>query len=768
MRRLTASRRKREDVRVARDGHRLEGQERRCRHDDHPRGPPEAAPERPALGERQRPTSRQQGDDEGPEAAAGRGTDEQVSELEGPRVGVVPQVHRNPQQVVPGAPACIQDEDDDRQHEPEAALDELVRDDDREPAFASHPADSILSGMGSHGAAGLAVVTLALASAACAQPQPSSSTPTLLGHPVRLDATGAILPWPHGPAPYAEVAGLAWTALETKFPVQDNGLPTYLAYSRFDPADFSGVGWPHNPAGLYAMLTDSAVLWYGFSGDDAAVDVARHALDHQLAHGTTPAGWSWASVPYASSSPGDVDYGGADDEWCNFCGRGDGVGVIEPDKVGELGFAYLQFFELTGDTRYRDAAIDCAEALAKHVREGDEARSPWPFRVFAQTDVVREEYSANVVGAMALFDELGRLGLGDTTAYATARATAFAWLMRVPMQNDAWSGYFEDIEPADDPAANPNQYAAMRVARWLVEHPEEDPRWREDVAHLLAWVVDTFGGDTATERGTQYGATVLSEQASDMAKMGSHTARFGATLALWAEATGDASARERAARSLAWATYACDPSGVVAVGEDAREGWWFSDGYGDYIRHFLVAMGARAGLGPAQRGPSAAVDVGGHARGVLTGPRGVDDVRRRLRRDAPARRDALGHHRGRAAARATRRSRRRGLRAARRGIWSSAPSSACATGHRGEVVIASGDPPAAPPLEPTCPGRRGSRRMLGHACRWKPRRTAVGGDGPAGPPGRTSSSPIDPGRERQGTRAEEKGLPQKESGGWAR
>ena len=52
------------------------------------------------------------------------------------------------------------------------------------------------------------------------------------------------------------------------------------------------------------------------------------------------------------------------------------------------------------------------------------------------------------------------------------------------------------------------------------------------------------------------------------------------------------SARGRAARSLAWATYACDPSGVVAVGQDTNEGWWFSDGYGDYIRHFLVAMGA--------------------------------------------------------------------------------------------------------------------------------------------------------------------------------
>jgi hypothetical protein len=28
------------------------------------------------------------------------------------------------------------------------------------------------------------------------------------------------------------------------------------------------------------------------------------------------------------------------------------------------------------------------------------------------------------------------------------------------------------------------------------------------------------------------------------------------------------------------------------VGEDENEGWWFSDGYADYVRHFMAAMGA--------------------------------------------------------------------------------------------------------------------------------------------------------------------------------
>lgn len=416
---------------------------------------------------------------------------------------------------------------------------------------------------------------------------------------MRLDPEHKLLSWWAGDAPFAHVARLAWDALETKFPVQDNGLETWLASSRFDPTTCGGVNWPHNPAGLYAMLTDSAVLWYAFSGDHRSLDLVRKALDHQLAHGTTPDGWVWARVPYASANAGDVEYAGADDEWCDFCGRGDGTGVIEPDKVGELGFAYLQMFEMTGEIRYRDAAAACADALAQHVRRGDVRLSPWPFRVHAKSGVAREEYSSNVIGALTLFDELRRLSLGDVKAYEQARAIALDWLTRVPLRNDAWSGYFEDIEIQSDPSSNPSQYSAMRTARWLLAHHEADGMWRDHVEHLIGWVSRVFGCDTDTEAGRQWGAIVISEQAADMAKMGSHTARFGATLALWAEATGDGAARDRALRSLNWATYMCGEDGLVAVGENTNEGWWFSDGYGDYVRHFMAAMSAVPDWAPA-------------------------------------------------------------------------------------------------------------------------------------------------------------------------
>lgn len=403
---------------------------------------------------------------------------------------------------------------------------------------------------------------------------------------MRLDAEGKILPR----APYPDVVRAAFNTLTTKFPNQQNGKPTYYAHSRFDPDTFEGDGWPHNPAGLNAMLTESALRFYAFSGDRAPLDLVRGLLEHQLAHGTTSKTAHWASVPYASADAGSLEWHGADDSFCDHCGTGDGPGVLEPDKVGELGVAYLQFYQHTGEKKFLDAAVACADALAKHVRTGDATHSPWPFRVHAETNVARDEYTANVIAPIALFDELDRLGRKE---YRAARRIAWEWLLEYPMKNDAWSGYFEDIPIKTNPRENPNQYIPLQTARYLLEHPELDPEVDAHVPHLLAFAARQFAGDTGNgELGVQFGAEVLSEQQADMWKMGSHTARFGAVQAMWFERSNDPIAKERAARSLSWATYLCEPNGVVAAAIQRSEGYWFSDGYGDYLRHYLVAMGS--------------------------------------------------------------------------------------------------------------------------------------------------------------------------------
>ncbi len=445
----------------------------------------------------------------------------------------------------------------------------------------------------------------------------ASGADRLMWHDARLDAAGKLLSWVQASnGPYGLVVRSAWEAFKN-IPVQPDGYRTYFTHPTFygpnDPAHppFSGRPWVHHPAGLFAMLTDSAILYHAYSGDRVVLERVREMLDHMIAHGTTEATDAWALVPYACANAGQVEYRGADDTvYCDQenhtpCGRGDGVGFLEPDKVGELGFAYLLFYEVTLEEKYLQAASRCADALAKHVRLGDESHSPWPFRVDARTvKKVREDYTANTVGPIRLLDELIRIKSGNIAAYRRARDLAWKWLMTYPVRNHVWTQYFEDVLIYPDYRTNLNQYSPLETARYLLQHPELDPAGRARAKEILDWVTERFAADSVTmggipERGRQWGAEVISEQVNDMDKMSSHTARFASVLALWHEVTGDPEAKSRAFRSFNWATYSARENGLVKTSLDEGTGYWFSDGYGDYMRHFQRGMASVPEWAPA-------------------------------------------------------------------------------------------------------------------------------------------------------------------------
>src|SRR5581483_714341 len=83
-------------------------------------------------------------------------------------------------------------------------------------------------------------------------------------------------------------------------------------------------------------------------------------------------------------------------------------GGIEPDKVGEVGIGYALMYEETGDRAYLREAIRCANALAAHVRKGDNSHTPWAFRVDGRTGATinGDEFGGIVVSPLRLFDEL--------------------------------------------------------------------------------------------------------------------------------------------------------------------------------------------------------------------------------------------------------------------------------------------------------------------------------------------------------------------------
>jgi hypothetical protein len=412
-------------------------------------------------------------------------------------------------------------------------------------------------------------------------------------HPAVRDADGRLLPWyrPNAGLGYDHVLRLGWNFLERRA----HGV--YLRYAVFDGSSLRGVYWQHNPAFLNAAFVDSVVAWYPYSGDRRAVATVRRMLDYQLAHGTTPRGWAWPRVPFATSCAGDRTYGRC------LAGLPRRLyGGTEPDKVGLLGHGYLLFYELTGERRYLRAALDAADALARRVRPGDATHSPWPFRVDARTGRVldRAEFGGAVVGPIQLLDDLIELGVGNTASYRRAQNFAWSWLVEHQLETDRWSGFYEDVPY--NPASR-NQAGPTLTALYLLRDPLRDPLWERHARTLLEYVRRHFG------RGPFAGAWAIDEQRAPGRPGCCSPVGLGSTTSRWAVAnaelyarTGDTRAREAAVRSLNYATYFADRAGRISCcGRRPQNTYWFSDGYADYLRSFNWGMALLPELAPKRQ-----------------------------------------------------------------------------------------------------------------------------------------------------------------------
>ena len=442
---------------------------------------------------------------------------------------------------------------------------------------------------------------------------PVSEADSIAGHTAIHDKADGVLSWYEPGVPgagYDHVVRLASEFMKDKVPADPvTGEKLYFVTCCFqgphmqdNPEAINGIlpeDWMHNPACIFAGCVHSLAMGYRvYSGERSYLHLVSTMLDYQLDHGTTPEGWEWENVPYASADPFEREYHGAT-RWERDGMRGDGLHGIEPDKVGELGYAYLLFYEISGVEKYLTAAVHCADALADHVRDvlndpspfalTETNRSPWPFRLNARNGIIIDEYCSNVVEPVKLFDELirisGRIGLGEDkiAGYQRARDLAWNWLFsrNGPIVTGVWNGYFEDI-PNDPGQSNRVQITPMETARYIIRHPELDTDIGKNVPALIQWVRSAFRTD---------GMDAIKEQTWCYEPMGSHTARYGSICALWYEFSGDPWYKEEARKYLNLATYMTDENGVVRVGPNWH-GSWFSDGYGDYIRHFIDALGA--------------------------------------------------------------------------------------------------------------------------------------------------------------------------------
>ena len=433
------------------------------------------------------------------------------------------------------------------------------------------------------------------------QPFPVVSTvdeATIAGRPVALDSEGKLLPWPMPDSTgysYSAYFLSQWTIVWDQYNRQR--LPWFYCCFDFDRKTFElkpDPTWVNSTGYLRAMMEGFIERLYPYTGDPHTLEFLQNFVDYELEHGLTPQDYVWSQVPYPSANPGASRYTG----WSQH-----GEDFVEPHVVGEDGYAYLRLYEMTGNTKYLRAAIRCADALAKNFKPGDATNSPWPYRCHARDGSLKDgkgmfPYTANVVEPIMLLDELLRLQQGDTASYKRVRAGAWAWLMKYPMRNNVWVGYFEDVQGSMD---NMNQVIPLEFARYILLHPEKDPGWREHSRRLIEWVKTTpkwpkylvHGAMVTTEQGNgkEFCCNLPNQCCDD------HSARLAAVEAFYYARTGDIAYKQAAYRTYNWVTYF---QGLPAAAHAPFSNqWWFTDEFADGPRRMMDAFWALPEWAPA-------------------------------------------------------------------------------------------------------------------------------------------------------------------------
>jgi hypothetical protein len=415
---------------------------------------------------------------------------------------------------------------------------------------------------------------------------------TLIYHPIKTDKSGNIVPWYNDEPAVAydhdlHIIWNFWFNMRRDM----NGLPYYMNHQVWNKNfnDPRGVGGDQ-----FMMAISSWQLLYNYTGDENMKENMYFLAGYYLSHGLSPANCKWPNIPFPYNT---LIYSGIyDGDMRN------GKDVAQIDKAGSLGLELVHLYKIKGDTIMLAAAIKIANTLAANVKTGNNEHSPLPFKVnvFTGKTVLLNMtgklygnskdtacYTSNLTPTLQMFLDLIQLKRGNVATYKIAADKIIAWIRKYPAKTNKWGPFFEDVGEWSETQIN-----AMTCARYMMEHPQYFPEWKTDVKNIINWVHTNFNDD----RWKKYGVLVTKEQSVYPVPGESHSARQAADELLYGSLTGDTSLYANAIHELNWATYAVDDDGKTCFPFDEP---WLTDGYGDYVRHYLRAMATCPVLAPA-------------------------------------------------------------------------------------------------------------------------------------------------------------------------
>ncbi|MBI5091112.1 MAG: hypothetical protein HZB26_01570 [Candidatus Hydrogenedentes bacterium] len=232
--------------------------------------------------------------------------------------------------------------------------------------------------------------------------------------------------------------------------------------------------WDNGDLGQRAAYVFSSwVDYYRYSGDPAAIAHVTYMADYLLGYCLTPPNHPWPGFLISVPTKGKP-YG-----QCNP------QGMIQLDIAAETGLALLRAYQMTGNERWFEACKHWGDQLAIH-RNNKPGMPLWN-RYANPADTQWDDHmTGGVVFLLTFFDELIRLGYsGEGGIIAKARDDGRAWLRDELLPkwtvDDTWGrNYWDWPDPVQ--AENVTEFAA----RYLIEHPDVFPNWRNDTRNVLS------------------------------------------------------------------------------------------------------------------------------------------------------------------------------------------------------------------------------------------------------------------------------------------
>ncbi|MBI4581768.1 MAG: hypothetical protein HY718_18880 [Planctomycetes bacterium] len=345
--------------------------------------------------------------------------------------------------------------------------------------------------------------------------------------------------------------------------------------------------------------------YYRYSGDAWAIGAVTLQADALLDYSLTPDDHPWPrfliSVPVKGKP-----YGQADPH-----------GMIQLDIVGEVGIQMVRAAQLCGNDRWMDAAKHWADLLAaKRLREP--GVNPWPRYANPQDAPWEDIATGGVAFILEFFDELIKAGYtGQDDAIVEARKAGVAYLRDVLLPDwlghDTWGRNYWDWNCFVQ-VENVTEF----VCRYLMDHPDEFPNWKNDARNIATLFVNRTCVDPKSGGDTFHGAWAYPESSGCCGRslwygpfeLAPVYAQYAALMSVRSPAgrkdrqdagptPADADwtachwAHEMARRQMILATYDFHPTGVVEDNIDGGAivaGSWFKIAHPMALKHTLNAM----------------------------------------------------------------------------------------------------------------------------------------------------------------------------------